>query len=260
MKGFWETVVVAFSLYSALPMPQIPWNKGNMGYAMAAFPLVGLVVGGAQVLWACLVPQMGFSTPWVAAAVAAILPVAVTGGIHLDGFCDVSDALASHASREKKLEIMKDSHAGAFALIVLGCYFVLTFALWAELYAAPSRQAEILVGLGYLLSRGMAACSVVSFPKAKDSGLLRTFSDSAQKRGVFLWGISWSALAAVGMVALQPVQGGIALLLAALWFCYYFYKSRREFGGITGDLAGWFLTVCELLILAGVLIGGRILG
>ena len=155
---------------------------------------------------------------------------------------------------------MKDSHAGAFALIVLGCYFVLTFALWAELYAAPSRQAEILVGLGYLLSRGMAACSVVSFPKAKDSGLLRTFSDSAQKRGVFLWGISWSALAAVGMVALQPVQGGIALLLAALWFCYYFYKSRREFGGITGDLAGWFLTVCELLILAGVLIGGRILG
>lgn len=183
MKGFWETVVVAFSLYSALPMPQIPWNKGNMGYAMAAFPLVGLVVGGAQVLWACLVPQMGFSTPWVAAAVAAILPVAVTGGIHLDGFCDVSDALASHASREKKLEIMKDSHAGAFALIVLGCYFVLTFALWAELYAAPSRQAEILVGLGYLLSRGMAACSVVSFPKAKDSGLLRTFSDSAQNEG-----------------------------------------------------------------------------
>lgn len=49
-------------------------------------------------------------------------------------------------------------------------------------------------------------------------------------------------------------------MLAALWFCYYFYKSRREFGGITGDLAGWFLTVCELLILAGVLIGGRILG
>ena len=61
-----------------------------------------------------------------------LLPVLVTGGIHMDGFLDTTDALSSWQPREKKLEILKDSHAGAFA-IIMGCsYFVLALGVWVR--------------------------------------------------------------------------------------------------------------------------------
>ena len=110
-------------------------------------------MGGAQVLWACLVPQMGFSTPWVAAAVAAILPVAVTGASIWTAFLTFQMPLPPHASREKKLEIMKDSHAGAFAPHCAGVLFCPNLCPMGGAVRRPSRRAEILVGLGYLLSR-----------------------------------------------------------------------------------------------------------
>ena len=62
---------------------------------------------------------------------AALLPLLVTGGIHLDGFLDVADARSSHQSRARKLEILKDSHVGAFAVIAMGCYLLLYTALWS---------------------------------------------------------------------------------------------------------------------------------
>ena len=64
---------------------------------------------------------------------AAALPLLVTGGIHADGFCDTVDALSSHAEREKMLEILKDSHCGAFAVIFFGLWLVLWLAGWAAL-------------------------------------------------------------------------------------------------------------------------------
>lgn len=98
---FFETIAVAFSMYSALPMPQFPWTGRNMRYAMAAFPLVGVLCGAAVWLWAWLSALLDFG-PLLTGAGLALAPVLVTGGIHLDGFCDTTDALASHAGRGAK--------------------------------------------------------------------------------------------------------------------------------------------------------------
>ena len=68
------------------------------------------------------------------AAAAACLPLLITGGIHMDGFMDTVDALASHQSRERKLEILKDSACGAFAVLYCGVYLLLSFALYYEGY------------------------------------------------------------------------------------------------------------------------------
>ena len=65
------------------------------------------------------------------------MPVAVTGGIHLDGYADTSDALSSYGDREKKLEILKDSHCGAFAVIRLCSYFVAYFGLCGSVQFTP---------------------------------------------------------------------------------------------------------------------------
>ena len=113
-----ESLDVAFSMYSAIPMPQIEWNERNMKYMMAFFPMVGVVQGALLLGFSLLAQALGLGFV-LFAAVAALLPLFVTGGIHLDGFCDTVDALSSHQTREKKLEILKDPHTGAFAVMGL---------------------------------------------------------------------------------------------------------------------------------------------
>ena len=115
MKTLLQSFSVAFSMYSRLPVPQVEWNEKNMKYAFCFFPLIGIFVGGAVWLWLQAAAFWGFGDS-LRAAVCVALPLLITGGIHLDGFCDTVDALSSHQSRERKLEILKDPHIGAFAL------------------------------------------------------------------------------------------------------------------------------------------------
>ena len=144
MKTLLQTVAVAFSLYSRIPVPRVEWNAKNMRYALCALPFVGAVTGLLLGLWGFLCRQLAIGIPLWGAGVA-LLPVAVTGGIHLDGFCDTCDALASHAERERKLAIMKDSHAGAFAILGAVCYFLLYFGLACE---AERGRETALASLG----------------------------------------------------------------------------------------------------------------
>ena len=143
----------------------------------------------------------------------------MTGGIHLDGFADTTDALASWGSKEKKLEILKDPHTGAFAVIGLCCWFLFTFALWSEVPGSGnSRNALAAVSCMYVLSRALSGISVVTFPAAKNSGLLRTFQDSAHKTRVRIVLFLWAALAGSLMCLLSPVQGAAMLAAAAVIF------------------------------------------
>ena len=137
-----QTIAVAFAMFSAIPVPQFEWNEKNMRYAMCAFPLIGLVIGAAWCVCGAL-PLPGLAR----AAGFALVPVWVTGGIHLDGYADTCDALSSYGDREKKLEILKDPHCGAFAVIRLCSYFLAYFALcpgwshcgrWHWCWNAPS--------------------------------------------------------------------------------------------------------------------------
>ena len=100
-----QTIAVAFAMFSAVPVPQFAWNEKNMRYALCAFPLVGLLCGA---LW-CVCGVLPLPAP-ARAAGFCLVPVWVTGGIHLDGYADTCDALASYGDREKKLEILKDPH------------------------------------------------------------------------------------------------------------------------------------------------------
>ena len=98
--------VTALSMYSVFPMPQLEWNQHTMKYAMCFFPFVGIVVGAFVYLWVWICGFFSLNTA-LAAVVLALLPVLLSGGIHLDGLIDTSDALSSHQPAERKLEILK---------------------------------------------------------------------------------------------------------------------------------------------------------
>ena len=250
-----RAVGMAFALYSRIPVPPLDWESGARRYTLYAFPVVGLAVGGGLLLWTWLAGALGLGQLLWAAGMTAI-PLLITGGIHLDGFCDVCDALASHQSRERKLEIMADPHVGAFAVQGCGLLLLLTFGLWCQAERTDGGLWAALL-LVPVLSRGLSAFAALTLPNARGGGLLAAVTGE-RRRGRWL-PLCGALLCAAGLAVLKPGYlwiGGAALL--ALW--YYVKTAKREFGGTTGDLAGWFLQLCELACLAGLVLAQSLEG
>lgn len=242
-----ESFKIAFAMYSKIPMPKTEWKKENMRYSMCFFPLIGIIIG--LVLWAWTYSAKVFEIGSVLyGAVAVFIPIGITGGIHFDGLLDTLDALNSFQERERKLEILSDSHVGAFAVIGAICYALLSFGMWSEVNLE-------LIGIlmaGFVLSRALSGLAVVTFPLAKSSGLAASFSDAAQKNTVGITMIVYILVSMSVMLLLNPLIGMVCFLGAFLTFWYYKRMSVREFGGLTGDLAGYFLQICELVMVCCV--------
>ena len=92
-----------------------------------------------------------------------LIPIFITGGIHLDGFLDTQDALSSYQPMERRLEILKDSHAGAFAIISCSVYF---FA-YTGIYSMLTAHAAKVIAISFMLSRTLSGLSVICFPQAR---------------------------------------------------------------------------------------------
>ena len=249
-----NSLIIAMAMYSKIPMPMADWNEKNMKYAMCFFPVVGVVTGGAVYLAGRGLLQFTSCGQVLFAVVMTLIPVLITGGIHLDGFADTVDALSSYGDREKKLEILKDPHTGAFAIIGLCCYFLCCAGVWSEV---TMKQLPVIACI-FVFSRAMSGISVVSFQAAKNSGLLRTFQDSAQKRRVRVVLILWAVMAAGVMIKLSVSMGIATCVTGIITFLYYYWFSKKKFGGITGDLAGYFLQVCELAMITACMIAGKV--
>ena len=256
MKTFFQTLAIAFSMFSAIPMPKVDWNERAMRHVMAAFPFVGAVIGAGVIGWHHLSGWLGFG-PLLTAAGLLLLPIVFTGGIHLDGFCDTVDALASNTTPERRLQIMKDPNAGAFAVIWLSCYLLAFFALMVEL--AGDLNAVFCIALGFVLSRILSGFGVLRFACAKQNGLARTFSDAGAKKQTEAMLLLLMLPTAAGLLFFGGVTGGLMLLSAGMVFMLYHRIAMKLFGGITGDLAGWFLQLCEITTTAALVVGKTLL-
>lgn len=240
---------IALSMYSRIPVPRVDWEKENMRYAMCFFPMIGVVIGAVVYLVGWLLDKTSVGGLF-RGVVFTLIPIIITGGIHMDGFMDTMDALGSWGDREKKLEILKDSHAGAFAILGMGCYLMWSVAVWSELPAEVLR----VCGVSFVLSRALSGFSVVTFPAARNSGLLKMFQDGAQKKVVRITMCLYVAAAVIMMAVMnaRAMTGAVTGVMIA--FLYYIVVSRKQFGGVTGDLAGFFLETAELAMFTGILV------
>ncbi len=250
IQSFW----VALSTYSVIPVPQFTWDRNNMRYALCFLPFVGIFCGGALLFWTWLCLALDISGI-LFAAVAACLPLFITGGIHMDGFMDTVDALCSHQPRERKLEILKDPHCGAFSILYCGAYLLLQFALLFALYEAGHITVCCPI---FILSRSLSALCALSMPNARGDGMLSAFTKDAKQTAAMSALAAVSLLAGGAMLLLSPLPGMGGILLGLGTLAYYRRMADKQFGGATGDTAGFFLQLCELSMLAGIWIGGMI--
>lgn len=243
---------IACSMYSRIPVPQMEWTEEAMRYALCFFPVVGLVIGAVITAFVFLASQIELGAV-ARACLGTAIPLLVTGGIHMDGFLDTVDARSSCQTRERKLEILKDPHTGAFAIIGCACYLLLYLAVFSELEDSAFPAA----GAVYVLARALSGWSVVSFPKAKKDGLASTFAAGARQRTVQFTMGCWAAAAVAFLLYFGgPRMGGAMTAAAAAALCWYHHMAMKEFGGMTGDLAGYFLQICELAMLAAAAVFG----
>ncbi|MDE6764070.1 MAG: adenosylcobinamide-GDP ribazoletransferase [Oscillospiraceae bacterium] len=249
-----KSLMSAFLMYSRIPMPQVEWKEENRRYSLCFFPLIGAVVGIIFTLWKYICATHDIEN-FLSGAVSAIIPILITGGIHLDGFCDVVDAKSSFGGKEKKLEIMSDPHIGSFAAMHLCIYFILQTALFCEIKTV---SATFITACSFIISRALSGIAAVTFKNAKNDGSLQEFSNPAHKKVTVFTLILIVILCICAMLFNDIITGAFAITGAAVSFVFYRISAYKNFGGITGDLAGWFLQICEISILIFTVLGEKI--
>lgn len=243
MKRIWNSMNIAFSMYSRIPAAQCDWSEDNMKYVMCFFPWIGIVIGALCAGWDALAAWLGMHEE-LRTIILMLIPIVVSGGIHLDGLLDTADAMSSWRPRERRLEILKDSHAGAFAIITCAIYF---FLLYAVLGGISGKQIYVYA-FAFVISRSLSGFSVVTFPKASANGTVAGFSKNAETRIIQRTVLTYVVIGTVLMAVIHPVYGVAAFVGAMLTFVWYYRMAMKNFGGINGDLAGCFLSVCELVM------------
>ena len=235
-------IAAAFGLLSRLPVPVDHARAGARGAGAGwAWPLAGAVLGGiaGAVGWLGTVAGL---PPGVAAGLALVVLVVLTGALHEDGLADCADGLGGGADRARALDIMKDSRIGAFGAVAL----VLALGLRWQAIAAlpPALLVPALAAVG-AASRAAMLAAMRWMPPARAGGL-------SAATGLPPAATVWLGLA-LGLVPLLPLAP-LALLTLALAPLPLAWLAQRRIGGQTGDVLGGVQQLAEIGCLLGLVI------
>lgn len=230
----------AISLLSILPVGKFCPSEKDLRDAVNYFPLAGLVFG--IVFYFVALGLIKYDASLVVAMILTLLPEVLTKGFHLDGLADTADGLLSGRSRERKLEIMRDSHIGTMGVGAIFAVLGLKFALFTTL---PFEMLPVAVGVMMLSGRVNIVYYIAMSKYARAEGLGKLLFLSTPVAGMILGGI-------VMIVAVYFVLGLAAELLILFLLLGAFLWSRithHVIGGATGDTIGCFEELSELLVL-----------
>ena len=243
MKLWLQALGMCQSMFCAIPSPWQGWEEKAREKMLLCLPLVGLEIG---FLWWGLGLLSRYLPPLMAGAVLAGWPWLATGFLHLDGFMDVMDAVRSCRSLERRREILKDSHVGAFA--VIGCLLLGLgqFSCCASFDSAPLGMLALIP----VVSRCCAVLAVNGLPPMQTS---QYASCEKKKSGLILPGAMLLAALAAGF----GIFGvwGLTLAVQVLCFALALRRAYRSLGGMNGDISGYCITLSELFACAALAAG-----
>ncbi len=271
LVSFWlEPLRAAVGFLTVLPIgrsisPDLPHGQSAVSNSRAFFPFVGLLLGlvlvGVEAGSARIFPV------YLTAGILLVVMVLATRGLHLDGLMDVCDGLFGGYTKERRLEIMKDPHVGAFGVVAGSVLILLKFAALLSLLhpqfitgawtsdvavlralAFSSQPGKVLALLLFpTLSRWAMVVCLGAFPYARQQGLGSPFHQGNAKLAALTAALTALAASLIlgGFGGLGLLAGVTLLALAAGWI------MTRAFGGLTGDCYGAVNEVSEVAVLAG---------
>jgi adenosylcobinamide-GDP ribazoletransferase len=241
-----ERFLTALALLTRIPVRDATGTPEAIGRSASVFPVIGALVGVAEVvvLWTCRRAM----PPTPTATVIVLTGIVLTGGLHLDGLADMADGFGGGRTRDDVLRIMRDHQIGTYGAIALIMTLLLQISAIASLIErdvaarflviapAASRWAMVLLGRRLPYAR-------------PDAGLGRALTDHVRDREV--WASTALVLAITTVLARGSGIIGLAIALAitlALTAGVGFVCWRR-IGGITGDTLGANAVLCETIVL-----------
>ena len=254
-------VLVCLGFYSRLPLPPRVLGPGSgdmaaFGPASRVAPLAGALIGGVGAVCLIVAASLLGLPSWIAAVLALATVVLCSGGLHEDGLADIADGFGGGASRERKLDIMRDSRIGTFGALALVLSVLVRAGALTSLMEryGPAGAAVILVAVG-AASRGFGLLPLALLPPARTDGLARAVGPLP--RSAFLsalglatmLGTAGAALAGAGV--LHALLACAACGAASLWMTRL---ARDQIGGQTGDVSGAAQQLSEIAFLLALLV------
>ena len=236
-------IALTFALMTRLPRPKLTLTEHiPVGAYVWAFPLAGLAVGALSgiALW---LARQGGASPSLAALAALAASLIATGALHEDGLADFWDGIGGGRTRERKLEIMRDSAIGTFGAVALFLSLAIRWAALADI-ADPGAAIGALV-TAHTAGRGLLALIPEYWRPARRDGLAAGMGgDWVRSAAATLLTIAIAALFSPPMLALAALVASAAAMLAVGAI------AGRFLGGFTGDVLGAAEQSAEALVLA----------
>ena len=244
MKTYLNAFFMCQSMFCAIPAPQI-WDEKAKDKMLLFLPVVGLELG---VIWYLLsllpLPKL------ISALVLSAWPWLGTGFLHLDGYMDVTDAVKSYRSLQRRREILKDSHVGSFAVIGIVLLILGQFACFASVPDGADLRILMFVPA---VSRCCSALAVTALPSMSTS----QYADRQKpKSHLLVLAVMLGIFLLLGFVL--SGRNGIVLPGVLIGYAFALWKGYRSLEGMNGDIAGYALTVGELCAVAALALGGAL--
>lgn len=235
-----KSIVVAFQFLTRLYLPiNVEWDTANLRRSLTWFGLVGAFIGvilaGAMTLF-----NRFDLIPAVSAIIILLIWIFITGGMHIDGISDMADGFFSMRDKEKTLEIMKDSHVGAFGVITIVFLLLIKFEMLKE-FIIIEKNVWLLI-FPPTIARIAAGLVLSFYETTKKSGLGYTFHSSDPR---IFWAIGFVVTLIISSILniKSLIFIGIAILasnLMALW-------AKKKIGGLNGDIYGAIVETVEVI-------------
>lgn len=243
-------LMLAFQFFTIIPInKELPLGKKEITMMYCSLPFIGSFIGlFTAATYIVSTDVLGFS-PLLTAVLLVAIGFGLTGGLHLDGWADTADAFFSYKKIEKRFEILDDPRLGAFGTMAL---ILLIFIKVAVVYEALIQEKNLifLFVMIPLLARASLNICFATLPSGKKEGLGYFFKERLVVKPVIIWSVI--CLITPFLIYIfnmkQLVFPLIALFIISVAIILFRRWAKRNFNGITGDLAGAFIEGMEVFL------------
>ncbi|WP_053363101.1 adenosylcobinamide-GDP ribazoletransferase [Bacillus sp. FJAT-27251] len=245
IKGF----LLNMQFFTSIPIPlALPMDKVHLERAVRTFPLLGLLQGAVYSALLYMVVEWTSFSILTAAFAVWLAGIILTGGIHIDGWMDASDAYFSFRDKDKRLEIMSDPRTGAFGVLSVIVLLSSRFFFIYEVVAMMSGLSYLLIACIPVFSRMVMGVLLTVVKGAKEEGLGQLFQQSTTKYTLYAYPV-YLFIPLAGFWAANQAASLFFMAIAALAILLYLKnKIPYWFGGMTGDVLGASVEGTELLL------------
>ncbi len=247
MKKYFRAMMMAMTMFCAIPCPFHGWDDEARPLMTLFLPVVGAWIGVLWTLCAYLVGWLGLPA-LVKAAILCAFPFLVTGGMHMDGYLDVTDAVKSWRELDERRRILKDPNVGSFAVIGGILLVMVQFALFASVKEGAKLFSLTLIPI---VSRTTSAICVSVLRPLTSSEYAGTYRQGVQKSHVVTLSVVLALTAALGFVFLGKY--GFVSLAVIAGYLLHLRRAFKSLDGMSGDISGYALTfgeVCGIAVFA----------